>query len=192
MKKAKQEQRSNKCFVFTLATFVFLCAITLCFASLVLRVKKPLLQLESVSVNHMNYTTSSPSSQSPPFNLTMVAHISVQNPNLGRFDYKNSTLKVLYGDFIVGDIEFQGGRVKGREDKGINVSLNLRWDDKVLLSYGNLSNGINSGAFNLTAYTKLTGFVHLIKFLGKKKSTEMSCVIRLNPTSNSVQNLQCL
>ncbi|KAI9108385.1 hypothetical protein K1719_020576 [Acacia pycnantha] len=186
MNKAKHEKRSNKCFVFLLAAFVILCAITLVFASLVLRVKRPLLQFESVSVNHLSHTTLQ---SSPSFNLTMVAQISVKNPNLGRFEYGNSSVKVLYGGSIVGDRELQSGRVKGRENRAINVSLNLRWDH--VLSSGNLSSEILSRDFNLTAYTKLTGYVRLLKFFDKKRSTEMACLMRLNLTSNSVQNLQC-
>ncbi|XP_028774760.1 late embryogenesis abundant protein At1g64065 [Neltuma alba] len=185
MYKGRHEQRSSKWFVFLLAAFVLLCAIILGFASIVLRVKRPLLQLESVSVNHLSYRTS----PSPSFNLKMVAQITVKNPNLGRFDYGNSSVTVLYEGSSVGDRELQSGTVKSREIRAVNVTLNL--SSEKVLSSGNLSSDILSGAFNLTAYTKLTGTVHLLKFLKKKKSTEMACVMRLNLTSNSVQNLKC-
>ncbi|XP_054822956.1 late embryogenesis abundant protein At1g64065 [Prosopis cineraria] len=183
--KPSQEQRSNKCFVFLLAAFVLLCAILLVFASIVLRVKKPLLHFESASVNNLSYRTS----PSPSFKLTMVAKITVNNPNFGNLDYGNSSVTVLYGNSRIAERELEGGRVKAGEIKALNVTLNLRSDPVV--SSGNLSNDILSGAFNLTGYTKLTGTVHLLKFLKKNKSTELACVLRLNLTSYSVQNLQC-
>lgn len=185
MYKPTHKQRSNKCFVLVLAALVILCAILLAFASVVLRARTPLLQFQSASVNHITYNTS----PSPFFNLTMIAHLSFNNPNFGSFDYENRNVSLLYGNSTVGHRELGNGRVKARQTKGMNVTLNLRSDE--LLLTGNLTNDILSGILNLTSYTELTGIIHLLKIFNKKRTTQMACTIHLNLTSHLIHNFQC-
>ncbi|KAI4315480.1 hypothetical protein L6164_028281 [Bauhinia variegata] len=184
-KSIHKEERSNKCFVYIFATFVILFALALGFASIVLRVTSPQIELRSATVNHIKYITS----PSPSFNVTMIAYLTIKNPNFGRFNYDNSTVSVQYEGASVGDGGFGSARLKARETKGMNLTVNMR--STKLLVTGNLTSDINSGMLNLTSYAKLSGKVHLFKIFQKTTTAEMACIMNLNLTSKSIQDFQC-
>ncbi|KAI4326883.1 hypothetical protein L6164_019407 [Bauhinia variegata] len=179
MSKSTRKQGTNKCFVYILASFVVLFAVVLVFASIAFRVKSPQIELRSATASHITSITS----PSPSFNVTMIAYLTIKNPNFGRFDYDNSTVRVLYEGASVGEKGFASARVKARQTKGINITVN----SGIIL----VTSDINSWMLNLTSYTKLNGKVHLFKILKKTTTTEMACIMNLNLTSKSIQDFQC-
>ncbi|KAJ1416150.1 Late embryogenesis abundant protein [Sesbania bispinosa] len=185
MYKPVREERSSKCFVFVLAAFVMCCAVLLAFASL-LRLRSPEIKLRSATLNHISYNSASPSAS---FNATVIAHISIKNPNYGAFSYENSTVRILYAGVKVGDREIRSNRVNGRETKEMNVMVNVK--SSKLPVTGNLSSDINSGTLNLTSYAKFSGTVQLLKIINKRKTIEMACIMNLNLTSHAIQGIQC-
>ncbi|KAF7828209.1 late embryogenesis abundant protein [Senna tora] len=168
------QQRSGRCFVFLFAAFVMLCALLLVFASVVLRPRTPLLQLQSASLNH---TPSSP--------FFILSHLTLTNPNFGTFAYHSGNMSVFYGNSTVGDAELGSGAVKGREVKSIDVPLNLRSNDN------NNSHDILYGSLNLTTYIELRGTIRLLKIFNKKRTAHLACTIHLNLTSHSIHSYQC-
>ena len=182
----KEPKRRSKYLVYTLAGFVTLLAVCLAFASTVLKVRNPKLEMISAKVMHISYSTS----PSASFNVTMIASLTIMNPNFGRFNYDNSTVNVLYGVISVGARETVGARVEARETKEIDVMVNMR-SSKKLLASGNLTNDIHSGTVKLRSYAKLSGTVQLLKIVKKRKTIVMACIMNLNLTSHSIHHVQC-
>ncbi|MED6203567.1 hypothetical protein PIB30_000653 [Stylosanthes scabra] len=182
-KPTHQQRSSSKCFVFLLAAFVFLCAALLVFASIV-RIRNPQVKLTSATLTQIHYSSTTSSS----FNATLLAHLTITNPNYGGFSYDNSEVSVVYGGGVrFGDIARLGkDTVKARESKGINVSMKVRSPNNVTLLAGN-----HSGAFNLTSYAKFNGTVRLLKIIKKRNNIEVACLINLNFTSHQVQAIHC-
>lgn len=179
------QKRTSKCLVYTLAGLTTLLAVWLVFASVVLRVRDPKLELRSARVMHISYRSTSPSAS---FNVTMIARMSIMNPNFGGFDYGNSTVSVMYGVVSVGAWEMSGAIIEARETKEINVMVNMRL---LVRSGNNVTNEIHSGILKLRSYTKLSGTVHLLKMVKKRKIVGMACSMNLNLTSHSIHRIQC-
>ncbi|KAK7253069.1 hypothetical protein RIF29_37474 [Crotalaria pallida] len=185
----ESQQRSSKCLVYALTSFVTLFALWLIFASIVLRVTDPKLKLRSARVMHISYSIL-PSS--PSFNITMIATMTIMNPNFGHFDYGNgSVMSVVYGNVSVGVGEICGDTMEARENKEINVMVNVRSSKKLVSGNNNLTNQIHSGTLELRNYAKLSGTVNLLKIVKKKKTIEMDCIMNLNLTAHSVHHIQC-
>ncbi|TKY70984.1 Late embryogenesis abundant protein [Spatholobus suberectus] len=182
-----EEKQSSKCLVYTLTGFVTLFAVWFVFASIVLRVGDPEIQLRSARLMHNTHNHNV--SLSSPFNVTMIASVTLTNPNFGRFYYGNSTVSVLYGASSVGAWELEGARVGARDTKEINFMVLMRFNK--LLVKGNLTNDIRSGMLKLRSYAKLSGTVHVLKMVKKRKTIEMACIMNLNLTSHSIHHLQC-
>lgn len=185
----KEEKQSSKCLVYTLACFVAIFSVLFVFASIVLHLGDPEIELRSARLVHNanNYYSLS-SSHSHSFNVTMIAHVTLKNPNLGCFYYGNSSVSVLYGATSVGAWDLEGARVEPRETKEFKFMLHLRF--RKLLN-GNLTHDIRSGILKLRSYSKLSGTVHVLKMVKKRKTIVMACIMNLNLTSYSIHHFQC-
>ncbi|KAL2348005.1 hypothetical protein Fmac_002005 [Flemingia macrophylla] len=105
----KQEKKTSKCLVYTLACFVTLFSVWFVFASIVLRVADPEIEFRSASLMHST-NHYSVSSHSHTFNVTMIARVTLFNPNFGPFHFGDSTVSVLYGDSTVGASDLEGAK----------------------------------------------------------------------------------
>ncbi|KAE9596528.1 putative immunoglobulin-like protein [Lupinus albus] len=113
----------------------------------------------------------------PSFNITMIATMTIMKPNFGDFNYGNGSLS--------------GARIEARKSKDINFVVNM-WCSKIsLVSGNNLINEINSGMLKFRSYAKLSGTVHLMKIVNKRKTIEMDCILNLNFTSHSIHHSRC-
>ena len=187
---AAPRKRSSKCFVYLFATFVTIFAVCLAIASIVLHAESPEVELRSASVKHFTYSNNSTSSSSSAsFNGTMIGFLTIKNPNFGDFKYEMTKVSVLYGGMLLGDMKLGSARMKAKETKGMNITVNMRTSR--LLVTGNLTSEIDSRMLRLTSYARLSGTVHLFKIMSKRKTTEMACSINLNLTSLSFHNFHC-
>lgn len=184
----KETKRSSKCLVYTLVFINTLLAIWLIFASTVLRTRNPEIKLKSAKVMHLSYHASASKAS---LNGTMITRLVITNTNFGHFDYMNSTVKLLYGVTCVGVGEIEGGIVEARESKVIKVMVNIR-SSKLFVGGNFSSNNIGYlGIMKLRSYAELSGTVHLLKFVKKRKIIRMACLMNLNLTSHSFYHFQC-
>ncbi|KAK7308958.1 hypothetical protein RJT34_05321 [Clitoria ternatea] len=163
----QQRKQSSKFFVYIFASFVTLFALFTLFASIVLRVTNPQIEFISATFMHVHHA-----------NITMFARVTLTNPNFGPFHYNNTTVAVSN----VGARKLQGGRVEARETKKIDFVVNLRFHKPFNLS---------SDVMKLRSYAKLSGTVHVLKFVKRRKITVMACIMNLNLTSYSVHQILC-
>lgn len=178
------------CFLIYLIISVVIIVVTFLLVTCQWHPSMPILQLESASASHVNYSASS----TPFFKLTMDAQFSLKNLNSGRFVYDNSTVMVVYRSSKIGSGVFGNGVVKGRETKRINVTcilsspdydyINDNIFDDIDAKFKNLTNDLLSGSLGLATYTKLSGSIFLNIFK-KRRTAPMFSALRLNITSPS-------
>lgn len=180
-----RKERSNKCFVYVFAAIVLLSIFILVFALVVLRPKSPSVKLRSVAVKSLRYTTS----PFPSLNATLIAEISVENPNFGSFKFDNSTASFLYEGTQISGKKSAKGNVNARETKRINLSLEVR--SSRLTEAQNLVNDLNSGIVKLSCRARFIGKVHLVKILKTKKSKDMNCNMSLSLKNRTIKDLLC-
>ncbi|GAV85086.1 LEA_2 domain-containing protein [Cephalotus follicularis] len=183
--KVVRKERCNKCFVYFLAFFVLLCAIVLVLALIVMHPRNPGIKLSSVTVKNLEHGNGT----QPYLNVTLVAEVTIKNTNFGEFRYVDTNGSVLYGVMEIGNMKFRQGSVKARETNKFDVNMDVR--SYRLQETRDLSIDINDGMVNLTSNAELEGNMYLLKYVMKKRTAKLNCGMRLNLTSQSIQDLAC-
>ncbi|GFZ13540.1 hypothetical protein Acr_23g0019250 [Actinidia rufa] len=163
--KGEGNRNKAKCLVYIAAFVLVQMAIIVAFSLTVMRIKSLKVQFGAVSVKSMSTinTTTVPS-----FNMRLMTQFTVKSTNFGHFKYGNSTVTLLYGGTPVGTAVIPMGRAKARQTRKVNIAIDISSDQ--LSSDTNLGNDINSGVLILTSEARLSGKVHLMKIIKKKKS----------------------
>ncbi|KAK4794945.1 hypothetical protein SAY86_012939 [Trapa natans] len=199
-----KKSSSNTCRklpVYFLTLFVVLCIGLLVFG-IVVRPKAPSFQMAEVSVKSLNYSSDStgggggPSSAS--LNATLVARITVSNPNFGRFEGDNATVRVVYsGALVLGEKKVGPVRVWSRGSKRLEVAISVGASVRVVNGSevgvnGNFTRDVRLGLVRLIGQGRLSGMVYLMgSGVKRRKTEEMNCEMKLNLTSRLVQDLVC-
>ncbi|XP_022720841.1 late embryogenesis abundant protein At1g64065-like [Durio zibethinus] len=183
--KGEGKRSKARCLAYVAAFVVFQTAIILIFALTVMRFRSPKFRFGAVTVE--NFSTGN--GTSPFFDMKLMAQVTVKNTNFGHFKYENSTIIISYAGMPVGEAAVVKGRVRARQTKKFNVTVDI--SSRKLSSNSNLGNDIASGVLSLSSQAKLSGKVHLMKVLKKKKSSEMSCTMGINLGTRAVQDLEC-
>ncbi|KAB1215406.1 hypothetical protein CJ030_MR4G025304 [Morella rubra] len=179
-------KRSNsKCLAYVAAFIVFQTIIILVFALTVMRIKSPKVRFGTVAVESLSSSTSNSSS----FDMRLMAQVAIKNTNFGHFKYESSNATIFYGDMAVGEAVIPEGRTKARKTQRFIVPVDI--SSHRLSGNTNLTNDIGSGFLVLSSQAKLSGKVHLMKVIKKKKSGEMSCTMTVNLAQRAIQDLKC-
>ncbi|XVF52992.1 hypothetical protein PTKIN_Ptkin05aG0062400 [Pterospermum kingtungense] len=146
--KGDQGKRNNKkCMAYVAAFIVFQTSIILVFSLIVMRIRNPKVGFGALTVE--NFTTSNNTTTSPFFDMKLMAQVTVKNTNFGQFRYENSTIKILYGDMQVGEVAVLKGRVRARQTRKFNVTVDI--SSSMLSTNSNLRNDIASGVLPLSS-----------------------------------------
>ncbi|KAK6158343.1 hypothetical protein DH2020_005657 [Rehmannia glutinosa] len=174
---APPTKRSSKCFVYTLLAVVLQSIAFLIFSLVVLRINAPTLRLSNATVNQLNYGPTS-------LNMTVVAGTRLRNMNFGRFEFRSGNTILMYENATIGAASIHEGRVDGRENREMNVTLKV--------NYMNFSIDIGLlGLVKLRSFAELRGEVRVVKIINRGKSAVMNCTMDLNLTSQVIQDLSC-
>ncbi|XP_062119577.1 late embryogenesis abundant protein At1g64065-like [Humulus lupulus] len=182
----KGEGRSSKkCLAYVAAFIIFQGIVIAVFALTVMKVKSPKARFGTITAENF----SSGNSNGPSFGMDLKAQFAVKNTNFGHFKYENSTVTVLYQGMPVGEAFIPRARARARSTRRFDITIPI--SSSRLTNTANLGNDINSGVLTLTSQAKLSGKVHLMKVIKKKKSGEMSCIMLVNLKTRAVQDLKC-
>ncbi|KAF4354812.1 hypothetical protein F8388_018016 [Cannabis sativa] len=183
--KAIRKERSNKCFIYVFATIVFLGLILLIFSLIVLRPKSPDVKIRSVTVKTLHYITS----PFPSVNATLVAEISIENPNFGPYSFDGSSARILYGGQKIGERRFGKGRTETRGRTRVRLTMDIR-SSRLPEGANNLNSDLNNGVLKISSYAKITGKVELIKIINNRKTSEMKCDMNLVLKTKRIKDLR--
>ena len=175
----------KKCLAYVAVFIVFQAIIIAVLALTVLRVKSPKVRFGTVTVENI----SSSNANSPAFGMDLKAQFAVKNTNFGHFKYENSTVTILYQGMPVGQAVITKGRAKARSTRRFDITIPIT--SVGLTNTSSIGNDINSGLLPLTSQAKLSGKVHLVKVIKRKKSGQMSCTMLVNLGTRAVQDLKC-
>ncbi|XVF12581.1 hypothetical protein REPUB_Repub08aG0131300 [Reevesia pubescens] len=184
-KELKRKKRM-KLIAYAAAFAIFQTIVILVFSLTVMRIKNPKFRIGSITVEDLTYTSTP---NSPSFNMKFNAEVAVKNTNFGHFKFDNTTISFDYEGVQVGEAFIAKGRAKARSTKKMNVTVVLNSSN--ILPNSNLGSDISSGILILTSHSKLSGKVHLMKLIKKKKSAQMSCTITVDLVSRAIQDMKC-
>ncbi|KAK9292228.1 hypothetical protein L1049_020191 [Liquidambar formosana] len=181
-----RRKRRIKCLAYVAAFAVFQTIIIVVFALTVMRIKNPKFRVRAITIENPTFGNAT----SPSFKMKFSAEITVKNTNFGHFKFENTTITFSYMGVPVGEGTIDKGRARARSTKKMNVSVDVN-SDKVL-GNSNLGSDISAGILRLTSHSKLSGKVHLMKVMKKKKSTVMQCEISIKWGTSTVETITCI
>ncbi|KAL7596542.1 hypothetical protein Lser_V15G30341 [Lactuca serriola] len=176
-------QESSKCIVYVLAAIVFLGTLFLIFGTVFLRVNNPKLRLRTVSIQNFQYENTNSTS----LNITMLTEVTIDNENFGRYDFENCNAIILYGNSTIGGGVISGGRVGARNIKPVSVTMQIRSENLNISGSGSDSTEL----MEIISYAKMTGRVHALTIVDRRKTIEMNCTMTLNLRSRSITHPLC-
>ncbi|XP_041011585.1 uncharacterized protein LOC121252723 [Juglans microcarpa x Juglans regia] len=153
----------------------------------VFRVKDPVIKMNGVTVTKLeliNGTTPKPGS-----NMSLTADVSVKNPNVASFKYKNTTTTLFYHGMLVGEARGPPGQAKPRRTMRMNITVDIITDQ--LLSNPNLAADLKSEVLSMSSYSRIPGRVKMIGIIKKHVVVKMNCTFTVNITSQAIQSQKC-
>ncbi|KAK6920070.1 Late embryogenesis abundant protein, LEA_2 subgroup [Dillenia turbinata] len=152
----------------------------------VFRVKDPVIKMNNVKVLHLDLINGT--IPAPGSNMTLLADVSVKNPNYVSFKYGNTTTSVYYRGTLVGEARNGPGESKARRTSQMNVTVDIIVNQ--VLSNPNIKTDYESGTVSMTSYTRVGGKVKIL-FIKKHILVKMNCTITANVTSQQIDDLKC-
>ncbi|EOX95848.1 hypothetical protein QUC31_005248 [Theobroma cacao] len=185
--KKVQRKKCVKCCGCIAALMIIQAVVIIILVFTVFRVKDPVIKMNGVAVTHLeliNGTTPKPGS-----NISLIADVSVKNPNVASFKYKNTTTTLYYYGTIVGEARGPAGRAKARRTMRMNISVDIITDR--LLASPNLVADVNSGTLTMSSYSRIGGRVNMLNIIKKHVTVKMNCSMTVNISSQAIQEQKC-
>lgn len=93
---------------------LFIVVVLIVLSFTILQVKEPVVRMNSVTflgLDRINRTGSTSSA-----NLTVMAYVSVKNPNIASYRFGNASSSLFYDEVLIGEARIDTGIAKARRD----------------------------------------------------------------------------
>ncbi|XP_022735090.1 uncharacterized protein LOC111288456 [Durio zibethinus] len=154
----------------------------------VFRVKDPTIKMNGVTVTNLELINGT-TTPKPGSNISVIADVSVKNPNVASFKYRNTTTTLYYYGTVVGDARGPAGHAKARRTMRMNISVDIIADR--LLASPNLTADVSSGTLTMSSYSRIRGRVNMLNIIKKHVTVKMNCSMTVNITSQAIQEQKC-
>lgn len=181
-------QKTSKLIVYILVAILSLIMIFLIFGSIFFKAKSPKAKLRSVTISNLlvNGTANATS-----LSMTMVAQITVENKNFGRFVLENNKASFIYENVSLGDGDVFGGRVRPRKTGVFNVTVQAKANEYLAKNNTNFRNDIGLSLVKLSSYARLEGKVHVTNLIKRQKTAVLNCTMSLDLKTQAIRDLIC-
>ncbi|KAI3975169.1 hypothetical protein MKX01_020570 [Papaver californicum] len=126
----------------------------------------------------------------PKFNVSLVADVSMKNPNAATFKYGNSTTVLYYKGNPIGEIPIPPGKAKPRHTQ--RMALPFELDTARLYSTPDIQSDAVSGVLeDMTSKTRVIGKMKIFGITKENIVVKMDCKMSFNLASLSIQDQKC-
>ncbi|ONK54824.1 uncharacterized protein A4U43_UnF10950 [Asparagus officinalis] len=122
-------------------------------------------------------------------NLTVIADVSVKNPNALPFKFKSSTTTLLYGTKQVGVAYGPPGQVGARGTLRTNVTMNVI--SSKLVGDSKFMEDVGKGSLELETSTMVGGKVTILGMFKRHVDVMMKCSVSVEIGSQKILDQQC-
>ncbi|KAJ4826159.1 hypothetical protein Tsubulata_037361 [Turnera subulata] len=168
------------------AIFVILVVIALVLGFTIFHVKNPKISTNNIAVQHLELANGT---LQPDTNVTVLADVSVKNPNAASFKFKNGTTIIYYGGLMVGQAAIPPGKARAWKTAHFNVTVELL--SSRILAVPSLKSDLSSGALTMSTYTEIGGKVRVLKIVEKDVAVRVNCTVTYNISTQDVQEQNC-
>lgn len=187
MKKIRRTKYIKCCGCMT-GLFLVIAVVIVILIFTVFRVKDPKIKLNGFTIIKLELVNGT--IPKPGINITLLADISVKNPNVASFKYSNTTTSLYYRGDLVGEARGPPGRAKARRTMRMNITLDLITDR--LLSNPNLrADAAGSGLLTMDSYSRIGGRVNILNVFKKHVTVKMNCSMTVNISSQGIYDQKC-
>ncbi|KAK1356446.1 Immunoglobulin-like fold containing protein [Heracleum sosnowskyi] len=187
VEKTRLRRRCVKCCGCTSAVIVIAAIILLVLFSTVFKAKDPKINLNYVTIRGLQGVN--PLNLVPNTNLTIIADVSVKNPNIASFKFKNATTDIYYENVLIGEAHIPEGNAKAK--KTFEMKINLDFMLQKIVGVPRLVGDLTTGSLLLTTTTSIRGRVEIIDIIRKTVGVKMDCSSTVIIADQTVQNHKC-
>ncbi|CAK7348807.1 unnamed protein product [Dovyalis caffra] len=182
----KRSRKCVQCCVFVTSIFVILVIAIIVLRFTVFRVKDPIIKMNGVTVTQLELTNGT--IPKPGVNMSLIADVSVKNPNVASFKYENTTTTLYYHGQMVGEARNGPGHARAGRTVRMNVTVDIIPDR--IMSSPDLNADLSSGLLSLTTYTRVPGRMKIV-IVERNIVVKMNCSMMLNITNQQIQTQKC-
>ncbi|XP_078431772.1 late embryogenesis abundant protein At1g64065-like [Wolffia australiana] len=173
-----------RCFACCGISVVIIGIVILVLALTVFKVKSPRLDINGLTLSKFDLGAFSRPESFLSVNATMIADISIKNPNAASFRFQNSTTMFFFNETKVGVVNVPNGNARPHRTTRFNATVDLFVERVAAIAVANLNQtlGILTGSslnFNITSSSAVSGRVNLWGLYKKNLEVKMNCTITL-------------
>ncbi|KAD4384651.1 hypothetical protein R6Q59_011203 [Mikania micrantha] len=154
----------------------------------VLHVKNPKIKMNSVTIIGLNQVNSSELLASDA-NVTVIADVSIKNPNVAAFKFEKPNSSLSYRGSVVGVADVPSGVAKARRTMRLNVTFVVRVAE--IAGKQEFVGDLTAGMLPVESYTKIDGRVKILNTVKRKVAVTMNCSISVDVTSQQILSQRC-
>ncbi|GAB4857458.1 hypothetical protein Ancab_015367 [Ancistrocladus abbreviatus] len=182
-----KHRKCVKCYGCVTAVILVLFVIILVLALTVFRAKDPTIRLNSVTIKRLDISAGILTA--PKLNMTLVADVSIKNPNAVTFKYNNSTSAIYYDGRVFSEVQAPPGQARARRTVRMNLTVDVMIEK--LLGSSSLIRDISSGSLSMYYYTRVAGRVKIINVVKKHIVVKLNCSVIVSITNRQVDVQHC-
>ncbi|RDX89007.1 Late embryogenesis abundant protein, partial [Mucuna pruriens] len=169
-------------------TFLLLLAIVIIILIFtVFRVKEPVITMNGVKITKLELVNST--TPQPGANMSLIADVSVKNPNAASFRYSNTTTSLYYHGMVVGEARGPPGRAKARRTIRMNVTVDVITNR--IISTPNFMTDLASGLLTVSSFSRVPGQVKILNMFKRHVVVKMNCTTTFNISTQAIQHQSC-
>ncbi|CAL9170721.1 unnamed protein product [Musa hybrid cultivar] len=174
------------------AILIIIAIVIVVLALTVFKVKEPVMTMNSVTIEKLAVNFGAPSSSSSQLfaiNMTLVADVSVKNPNAASVRFGASTTAIYYRAREMGVAYGPPGTARAHRTFRINVTVDVMADR--ILGDANLFDDLAAGSIAVTTATKVGGRVRVLGVFKHHVDVMMNCSITMAVANQSIVSQNC-
>ncbi|CDP12089.1 unnamed protein product [Coffea canephora] len=125
----------------------------------------------------------------PNTNLSIIADVSVKNPNIASFKYNNASTILYYDGNIVGGAKTPGATAKAGRTLRLNVTMDILLAK--VLNVSRLQADYLAGILPMSSYTRISGRVKIFNLIKRGVFVRTNCSMIVNVTSYTIKHQDC-
>lgn len=155
----------------------------------IFRVKDPVITMNGVKITKLELVNNSIITPKSGANMSLIADVSVKNPNVASFRYSNTTTSLYYHGIMVGEAHGPPGKAKARRTIRMNVTVDVV-TDRVVSSPDFISD-LGLGLLTMSSFSRVPGQVKILNLFKRHVVVKMNCTTTFNISTQAIKEQSC-
>ncbi|CAB4310455.1 unnamed protein product [Prunus armeniaca] len=168
------------------ALFLIIAVTAIVLGFTVFHVKSPRIEMNNVTIQQRPEVANG--ALRSDTNVTLLADVSIKNPNVASFKYGNTTTTVFYKGTEVGQGRTPAGVAKARRTMRMNVTVDIVPEEISVVP--GFTKEVASGKLTVSTYTRIQGKVKIL-MVNKNVVVELNCSMTYNFANTGIEEKDC-